>query len=149
MKHWILPYLAGIIDGEGSIRIEADKKTKRGKCYYRLRLSVSNSDYGLMQFLLENFSGSFIKELKRSGNRRQQYSWQLASSRRVIEIIESIFPYLIVKKKRAEVALRASNYLRGYGSRITLAEQSSLILLYQEMKTLNQRGFRRADTGNE
>ena len=54
-----LAYLAGIIDGEGTIVI-AKGKIRKGRINhpYSLRLVVMNTDIRLIEWLKENFGGS-------------------------------------------------------------------------------------------
>ena len=56
-----LIYLAGIIDGEGSIGIEHLSPCKnRKKSYYVCRLCVINTDEKLIIWIKDNFGGSVI-----------------------------------------------------------------------------------------
>lgn len=148
MKKEIIVYLAGIIDGEGSIRIELEKGKKRQRPdYYRLRLSVSNTYYGLMEWLTEHFIGSFIKEKKRVGNLKQVYQWEIKAPKRVAQIVRLIYPYLIVKKRQAEIAFELAEIMGKTRHKYSSEERQRIRLLYEQMRIANQRG--RASIKNE
>lgn len=113
-----MAYLAGIIDGEGTIAI--DKKKHKGgrngqKYYgYEIVFSAPNTSYELISWLKKNFGGN-ITTYKPEG-RRPYWRWQLANKQKIKELLKGMRPYLIVKGKQADLALEYSvrcNYLFG------------------------------------
>ena len=94
-----LAYLAGLIDGEGTITL---LPTYPDRGIYATYLIVSNSDENLMNWLVKNFGG-VIKELKsRKEGSKPVFNWILRT-KKAAELIEKCYPYLIVKKLQAEV----------------------------------------------
>lgn len=108
-KDWTiqkLSYLAGIIDGEGSIAIEIQSQSIRHnrKCdYYSLRLLVTNTNIQLLNWIRDNFEGT-IKARKYFANRRQCYSWNLCSHK-AAEVLRACQPYMIILKPHVDVFL--------------------------------------------
>jgi hypothetical protein len=103
--HDKIVYLAGIIDGEGSIQIELQGKNQ--KCrkidYFSVRLLVINTDKPLIDWICNNFGGR-ITARKLIENRRQCYKWNI-SSFKAAEILKECLPFMIVKKRHAEVII--------------------------------------------
>lgn len=104
-----IAYLAGIIDGEGSIYIgnfSCNPKTKVP--YYQTNIQVTNTDKPLIDWLYEIFGGLFSKRTPKqhaSNSRKQAYIWT-ASGDRVTHLCELILPYLIAKKRQCEIMIK-------------------------------------------
>jgi len=104
-----LAYLAGIIDGEGSIYIgnfSCNPKTKIP--YYQTNIQVTNTDKPLIDWLHEVFGGLVSKRTIKQhaeNSRKQAYMWT-ASGERVTHLCELILPYLIVKTKQCEIMIK-------------------------------------------
>lgn len=92
-----LSYLAGIIDGEGSISI------MKIRGFYTLRLRVNNTNFELIDWLKINFGG-FIYLTDKNGNRNAIKTWEV-TSRKAATLLKEIQPLLIVKKEQAKIAL--------------------------------------------
>lgn len=102
-KRDILSYAAGIIDGEGCIGIHKHGKHKGGTVIYGVRVIVGNTDRRLVEFLKDNFGGSFSKR-KVVGNRKKAYAWEL-SSNLAANFLRIIYPYLLLKQKQAKICI--------------------------------------------
>lgn len=134
MENKTLSYTGAIIDGEGCILI-SKKVNKR----YQLTISVINTSKLLIDFLFQNFGGH-IEQGKPKENHQQFWGWYLFSLNDSIDFLEQINPYLLIKRKQAELALefakqreninKLGNYKRYY-----IEEQ---IRIYEEIKRLKQ-----------
>ena len=95
-------YTAGIVDGDGSIglyRVRPD--ASRRSPYYRLHVLVSSSNQLALTKLKEWWGGTVTRHMKKAGwLKRPQYQW-IVSNRQALAVIETILPYLIIKKERA------------------------------------------------
>ena len=91
-----LAYLAGIIDGEGTIYIQ---HTQRGE--YRLKLYVVNTYEPLIRWLQDNFDGLVYSRISKK-NPHWKRKWEWMSN---AEILPEIIDYLIVKKEQAKLAI--------------------------------------------
>ena len=89
-------YLAGIIDGEGSIGVLYDHPLP----FVRNRVSVVvvNTDQGLLDWLSE-IGG----RISRSTNAMR---WEVTARAEVIELLAAVIPYMRIKREVAELALR-------------------------------------------
>ncbi len=99
MKEHELAYLAGIVDGEGSIGITHHKVRKS----YSLRLQVANTSNNLMHFL-SRFGGHIYEHKMHSSYHKQRYDWMVIG-KKAQEIIRQIAPYIIIKIEQAKIAL--------------------------------------------
>lgn len=96
-----LIYLAGIVDGEGHICLTRQTKRKNGNVYYHdsPRIIVSNTNLELLEWLTDNFGGSYYTSKKPSDRYKQCYAWSLVG-RNAIELGKRLEPYLIVKREQ-------------------------------------------------
>ena len=134
-----LSYLAGIIDGEGSISIEIQSQSVRHnrKCdYYSLRLLVINTNLPLLNWIQSNFGGT-IRPRKIIVNRRQCYTWNLFSHN-AAEVLKSCEPYMIVKKAHVEVFSNFSSTMSKANSRLSDELLSYRRDLYLKLKHINK-----------
>lgn len=134
-----LNYLAGIIDGEGSIAIEIQSQSVRWnrKCdYYSLRLLVINTNMPLLEWIVENFGGT-IRERKRVPNRRICYRWNLFSHN-AAAVLAACQPYMIVKKSHVEVFLRFAATVNGSTSHLSDEMLAFRKDLYLQLKHINK-----------
>jgi hypothetical protein len=97
-EHDFLVWTAGFFDGEGCISLQ--RRRRDGNVYHRLRINASQNDPEALYRLRAVWGGSVsLYEEKRAAQ------WTLAETR-AREFLEAVAPYLIVKRREAEVALR-------------------------------------------
>lgn len=151
MKQTDLAWAAGIIDGEGCIGIVKDDRralnNKNGwnlSPMYKLRISVGMSHLETIERLYELFGDGRIngqKCYKKPGH-KQVYYW-VVNADQAWEIIKLVRPYLITKRKQAEIAEafyereRLKGGIYNKASSRVLKEREKL---HGKMKKLNQRG---------
>lgn len=104
-----IAYLAGIIDGEGSIYIgnfSFNKKT--GAKYYQTNIEVTNTDEALIQWLVKFFGGRMNKYTFKQtpkNSRRPIFRW-IASGELLTELCHLLLPYLVIKKNQCEIMIK-------------------------------------------
>ena len=100
-------YLAGIIDGEGSINLSrVHKNSPDHTTTYFIRLRVTNTHRGLLDWIVLKVGYGSVGKMKNYDskyNRKQAYQWNL-SNQRVVDVLRQVYPYLKVKRLQAEVA---------------------------------------------
>ncbi len=149
-----IDYLAGFMDGEGSICIATHRKA-RNPGYY-LRVQISNTDRGVLESIQKSFGGGIYTTKKGNGWRSEhQLVW---CSRKGAALLKELFPYLILKRERAGLAIAFMDYLRswrparGHKGRILPVTDADLNLrkrFYEHMKQLNIRGgARKGESGD-
>lgn len=118
-----IAYLAGIIDGEGSIYIgnfSCNPKT-RAK-YYQTNIEVTNCDQSLMDWLLDTFGGRIYKYTEKQTpkcHRRNYFRWIMCGEG-VTHICELILPFLICKKTQCEIMIKMRATYKGRGKGISI-----------------------------
>lgn len=101
-----LAYLAGVIDSDGCITINkfVDPKAPHRAPRYVLNIIVVNTSVRLMNWLADNFGGTF-KERKLVSNRHKTtYHWQFTNSK-AAHLLALVKPYLVEKFDRADNAI--------------------------------------------
>lgn len=110
----LLAYLAGIIDGEGTISIHKVKIKKNWNYSYAVRINVGMTNYEVIKLFADTFGLNIRQERPRGVHRQFMYRCGTSGNKNAIRIIKQLFPYLIVKRKNAEVAFE---FAKGFNSR--------------------------------
>jgi len=97
-------YIAGIIDGEGSLTIHKQRTGGKG---YVAKLDMGNTHKGVVTYLQNLFPGTVKKYIKESPYKDVWY-WRIHASK-IRELLPQIYPYLIIKKKLAKLYLEYLN----------------------------------------
>ncbi len=112
-----IAYLAGLIDGEGTIQITKKKKTGRNYYYYYLRLRMGMSHAPVLEWCLEKTGLGFLTTVSIKKSRisglydKPHYVWT-AETRQAEQVLRVILPYLKVKKEEAELALEFAEHVQ-------------------------------------
>ena len=110
-----LAYCAGIIDGEGCIRVKrteweryrGDRKTPG----YHASIQVKMVNRDAMDFLAEVLSGTVRVEKRGQSNRRPLYQWSLADLK-AETALHMLLPFLRMKKPQAQLLIRLRDLQR-------------------------------------
>jgi len=133
-----LAYLAGIVDGEGSLCIY--RGGKRPRIDYASRLLVVSTDRVLIDWLLEHFGGlSYTRKPAKEGW-KTKYEW-IAERSQCIEIAEAILPYLVIKSENARLLIRFQQSFNITPRPFRIPEEVRVFreACYLQMKILNHR----------
>lgn len=99
-----LAYLAGIIDGEGSISTLKKQRHSASRTGRRWVVTVANTHEPLLQWLL-SFGGAIHSNGPSSLSKRPCWRWQVVAMRDSLALLESIRPYLRIKAEKADQAI--------------------------------------------
>lgn len=111
--------------------------------------SLSNTQLKLLKLFKSWFGGSITTvKMPEDSNQKQLYVWRLTSAHEVKHFVESIKPYLFLKKRHAEIFLEFYETVqeRFSGKPITPDIRELRSKLHRELKTLNRRGRTAAET---
>lgn len=145
-------YMAGIVDGEGSICVfpyYGSYYKHHPYLRYRPSLSVANTNLTLMEWIVEHFGGSFTavkrnRDVVDPGRWKQCYHWQVAHQQ-AAGIIRTILPFLVAKKRQGELFLTFMETSDRCGVKGTqpdiLAQRKTLA---GQISKLNERGNKSA-----
>jgi hypothetical protein len=107
-KETDIAYLAGIVDGEGSITLNSN--TSRSVNAFRAPcVTVTNTDRGLLEFLQEELGGSIRVQKKYKEHHKQAWVWSVRFDA-ALRAIEVLRPYL----RHSSKVQRADFLLNGY-----------------------------------
>lgn len=109
----LLAYLAGLVDGDGTISFTHDDQSIGG---IRIRIAVAVTDHALVEWLRATFGGSVGVDRPKDADGRSgiygrlpMHVWRLDGIESVYECAKALRPFLRIKKANAErVMLLAS-----------------------------------------
>lgn len=141
-------YTAGIIDGEGCLSITLHRTKRERQILHRI--SVNNTNKALIEWLVEKtklghlYSYSGVNGYYATGNRKPPYVWTLCAGA-VRELLPEIMPYLVLKRRQAELMLESLGMrnLKGRGKGRSLSEEENKRRneIVVELHKLNHRGL--------
>lgn len=136
-----LSYLAGIIDGEGSICVDLQRANGKARKhdYYCLRLSIVNTNKELMDWLKQTFEGNYYAQKKHAG-KKQCYTYRLFGDK-LLNVIIACLPYFIIKRQQAELVQEFRKTVMGKTNWNIPKEVLNLrYQMYLKSKDLNKTG---------
>jgi len=100
-------YLAGLIDGEGSIQINPNGGKKARYHHWTLTVQISSSANGYLQQLRQDagLGGSLTSWQSKVWVKRRSYNWRFYGAS-ADGLLRLCLPYLRLKRPQAEVALQ-------------------------------------------
>ncbi len=111
-----LAYLAGILDGEGSLYISKSKDKR-----YTAGIKISMNDKESLELFQKTFGGNIIrgtKKIDKVTGKHYAPAWvlQYRGQNDILNIIKSLYPFLQIKQPQAEIlwqfiALKPNWYL--------------------------------------
>lgn len=146
-------YLAGIVDGEGSIYIgNFSCNPKTGAKYYQTNCQVTNTCKELIEWLHANFGGLQSKRpehITEKYGQKPVFIWT-ASGELLTHLCELMLPFLVAKRKQCEIMLEMRATYRGTtkkGKQGIQPNSQELLdyreSLMQKMRSLHCRTFSR------
>jgi hypothetical protein len=91
-----IPYIAGFVDGEGSIGFGRSGKQKR----LVPRISIVNTNREILEDIQSEYGGDIQPLTQRKPGWKQGWSWRLSNNKAVL-FVELIEPYLRLKYNQA------------------------------------------------
>jgi hypothetical protein len=146
-----LGWIAGIIDGEGTIYIGAYSRNKKtGVPHYQTHISVSSTDEIMVDWLLENCGGAkrvYTPKQTPKNSRSIVYRWTLWAN--LDQFCKAIMEGLVVKKRQAQIMIEMrATFDSQYSNRrkISKAIPEDIMALrrslYLELKSLHIRNLK-------
>lgn len=98
-------YIAGIFDGEGCIGIYRRVRVDRKNPEYPCELRISNTNKNVIEFIKRHFKEGLVYTwIGRSSTRRQMWSWEVRG-KKAMNFLQTVYPYLVIKKDQAKIAI--------------------------------------------
>lgn len=107
MKKEILDsYLAGLIDGEGTITLSKDRAASK---YRYPVVSMSSTSIELINVFVENYGGVVCKHKTYKEHHKKSYSWRVISNK-AINLLKQVVPYMLEPSKVYRANLILNDY---------------------------------------
>lgn len=152
----VAAYVAGYIDGEGTIRVQKARGRKRadGKCsQYNPQVTITSVDEAPLLFIQKHYGG-WIRQYQppsKGDNAREAHQWVLQGRDSVLQLMNDMGPYVLVKARHIELMLEF--ILEGEDTHppypVSDAEIERRERIFNEFKVINARGKRRAAATTE
>lgn len=133
-------YLAGLIDGEGCIRLQA-QRTNKGK-YYSFTVSMSIAmvcNPCPLPELHDKLGGTLSVWDRKKDGWKDCYRWALYGAK-LVPLLQAILPYLKVKHKQCVLAIQYLNWRATYGRKLGEKGRKIADAFHQKFLALNKRG---------
>jgi len=139
MENVVLAYTAGIMDGEGYLGITCHAYYNAVR--YVPRMSITNTDFDLIQWLMDNFGGTY--SVNRKNASKYCYMWHIFETDKLCEFLEDIKPFVKLKHRQLELLLYFFSLGTGKpGTRIDPDLQMTRADLFFDMQLLNHKEMR-------
>ena len=157
-----LAWLAGVIDGEGTVCLgyvrSGARSGKKISVLGRFEVAIGNTDEAMLNEVMRisdvlGIGYAYVHDRVRRRNDKPCNRVVFMSKKRVREILTVTYPYLVTKRERAEIMLRAIQHRDrsqiSYGSRLgtwrgggytPVLEDNKFVGYVAEMVRLNRRG---------
>jgi hypothetical protein len=130
-KHFLDSYMAAMLDGEGAISL------RQQNGYYQCRVSVSNTDKKLLEYIRDDWGGLEVRPMSnKNPNARISYQW-IINGYHAIPLLQAVKPFCFVKKRHVEIALEYLLTCSRVRTPEALQRSAELAL---EMKGINLKG---------
>jgi len=150
MKALDLSYIAGYLDGEGSIRISKSRRIATTSPQHTLSVEITNTHVETLRWIAERIGIGMVRCVSRARDWKPVWRWVIVSNQ-AYDFLGVILPYLKQKRPQAELGMdfyerRRTNAVAGLpggqgGSGPLLqVEMQKREGYYQRMKVLNKRG---------
>jgi DNA-binding CsgD family transcriptional regulator len=112
LPEWVKGYIAGLLDGEGTVTINETKVRmgKKRERYLSLRplIKIANTDREVLEWVARQVGG--FRFATRNGReskhgKRLVYDIVLKKQKDILVFLEMLLPYLIIKRRQAELVV--------------------------------------------
>ncbi len=104
MKTEDLIYVAGLMDGEGTITMNGNKGAFRSPS-----VGIASTSWELIEFLKKTFGGTITAKVEKRPNRKPGWDWRL-SVVPALEFLKEVSPYMKEKRKLARIEILLEEY---------------------------------------
>ncbi len=136
-------YAAGFFDGEDNITIAISKHYGENASHnwrksLSMRCTVVNNNQDVIQWFSSTFPGGFTTSTRVNHHKwRESFRW-VVSYKKAHNFLQSIYPYLIVKKKQADIALTLYGSDNGFPhTGLTAEEYARRLSIRERVNAMN------------
>jgi DNA-binding CsgD family transcriptional regulator len=139
---WFKGYLAGLVDGEGTIGIEKASRNDRKNPHFKPIVKISNTCKEALDYIIEQVGGFkfAIKSGRMSKNSKKAvYDIVLVRHKDVEAFLEMILPYLLIKRRQAELVIQFCKSRLSKPNHAPYSDEE--IAIIEEVKKINGRAY--------
>lgn len=130
-------YLAGIIDGEGTLRV-----MRSLQLWYAPFIQITNTNQALMDWLQQllgekGIGHTYHEKRSKQPNHKPKHVYNIAAVQGVKQILDQIAPLLVIKKEQAKLLLEFIAMKEEKADYGVLPREKEI---FEELKHLNTRG---------
>ncbi len=97
-----IDYLAGLVDGEGHIRLCPSNKGKYRKYYPQIQ--ITNTYKPLLELITTIYGGSILGPKRSKNATKDCWDWRLSGDK-ARQLLKQLLPILIIKQEKANYVL--------------------------------------------
>lgn len=127
-------YIAGIVDGEGTVTLTRHSKKQTPSP----RVAVANNNLKLLEWIKSMAGGVIVSKKKRKPHHSDSYAWY-AQQDRAIRFLDEIKEYLIIKRSQADLILEKYKTVTHRAGKYTPDMLKRKMRLVAQIRELNQR----------
>lgn len=137
-----LVYAAATIDCEGCIGITSAHKKGMINLSFVVRVQVTNTDFNLVDWLLDTFGGYIYYLPSKNPNHKDRYTWYI-QHQAAADFLSLIQPYVKLKGKQLDIALEMQSLANSpFPRKLGMPPQilGKRLVLKEAMAILNKKG---------
>ena len=127
-------YLAGIVDGEGTVTLMKHHKNETPLPF----VSIANNNLKLLQWIKHRCGGLIASKKKYKPQHNDSFAWSVRHDR-ALRFLKEIVKYLIIKKPQATLILKKYKAVTHRAGKYTLKMFSDKMKLVAKIRELNRR----------
>lgn len=138
----LVGYIAGLIDGEGCIRLHQQRHPGYANESYSPQLQIGMTYQPLLDWLVEHVGGRYVRHRRKDGS-KDLYNWRIHGPN-TVTLLRATYPYLVVKRAQADVIFEFAvtgttvGEWEGRGQSADLLERRRA--LKERLRVLNRKG---------
>jgi len=127
-------YVAGIIDGEGTVTLTKHHKNQTPSP----EVSISNNNLLLLKWIRKKVGGVIVSKKKRKLHHSNSYTWRLRQNK-AIDFLNEIKKHLLIKRRQADLITQEYKRVTHRAGKYTPQLLSQKNKLVNKIRALNQR----------
>lgn len=133
-------YIAGLLDGEGTVCLAARKDKDCRNHFFYPRVQISNTSLDLLDRVLEITGNGYVTRSSSPEGQKPGYVWKIGA-RQARYILPQVLPYLVLKRRQAEIVIQQGELLEEDRRCRRSDTRLAILALYNECRNLNKRGL--------
>ena len=123
-----LAFLAGLVDGDGSISISVIRRKDWNGNSFQPYIAIGVTSRRLCKWVQQHFGGN-LYGYDQADEHQKMYHWKLYGKQALRDLIVQLLPYLLIKKEAAQTVLEYMDLesTRNQEARLAIAEKIKIV----------------------